>query len=185
MLYFELINKDHHLVCWRERVKTILKKSNKSNYTTSKTYKIITLLNSLEKIFEKIIASRLSFFEQTSDLLYSSQMKERKELSAVNAVMNLTHDIELSLKKRKSTTCVFLDIKDAYDYVSTKQLLNVMKKLHLSSQILTWVEEFMNNWSIKLTFDEKKQEKRQIRIEISQESSISSILFLITRDFCL
>jgi hypothetical protein len=63
-------------------------------------------------------------------------MKERKELSAVDAVMNLTHDIELSLKEKKSTTCVFLDIKRAYDYVSLKQLLSVMKKLHLSSQIL-------------------------------------------------
>jgi ribonuclease HI len=57
--------------------------------------------------------------------------------------------------------------------------LNVMKKLQLSSQVLKWVEEFMNDRSIELTFDEKKQEKRQIRIEISQESSISSILFLI------
>jgi hypothetical protein len=37
----------------------------------------------------------------------------------------------------------------------------------------------MNNRSIELKFDEKKKEKRQIRIEISQESSISSMLFLI------
>jgi hypothetical protein len=35
----------------------------------------------------------------------------------------------------------------------------------------------------KLAFDEKKQEKRQIRIEISQESSILSILFLIYTRF--
>jgi hypothetical protein len=54
-----------------------------------------------------------------------------------------------------------------------------MKKLHLSSQVLRWIEEFMNNRSIELAFDDKKQEKRQIRIGISQESSISSILFLI------
>ncbi len=37
----------------------------------------------------------------------------------------------------------------------------------------------MNNRSIQLAFDEKKQNKRDIRIEISQESSISSIFFLI------
>jgi purine nucleoside phosphorylase len=63
-------------------------------------------------------------------------MRERKGLSAVDAIMNLTHDIESSLKEKKNTTCVFLDIKDAYDYVLIKQLLNVMKKLHLSTQIL-------------------------------------------------
>jgi hypothetical protein len=41
----------------------------------------------------------------------------------------------------------------------------------------------MNNRSIELAFDEKKQNKRQIRTEISQKSSISSILFLIYTRF--
>ncbi len=183
MLYYELSNWDHHLVCWREEIEAILKKLNKSNFIVSKAYKIITFLNCLKNFFEKIIVLRLSYFEQTSDLLDLNQMHERKELSTVDAVMNLTHDIELSLKEKKSTTCVFLDVKEAYDYVSIKQLLNVMKKLHLSLQALKWIEEFMNNRLIKLAFDDKKQEKRQIRIAISQDSSISSILFLIYTRF--
>ena len=82
------------------------------------------------------MTSRLSYFEQIFELLDLNQMNERKELSAIDAVMNLTHDIELSLKEKKSTTCVFLDVKDAYDYVSLKQLLNIMKKLYLSRQVL-------------------------------------------------
>jgi hypothetical protein len=84
--------------------------------------------------------------------------------------MNLTHDIEFSSKEKKNITCVFLNVKEAYDYVSIKQLLNVMKKLQLSSQVLKWIEEFMNDRSIELAFDDKKQEKRQIRIEILQRS---------------
>ncbi len=103
MLYSEFINRDHHFVCWREEIEAILKKSNKSDYIASKAYRIITLLNCLRKISKKIIASRLSYFEQTFDLLDLNQMNERKELSAVDAVMNLTHDIELSLKEKKST----------------------------------------------------------------------------------
>jgi hypothetical protein len=54
-----------------------------------------------------------------------------------------------------------------------------MKKLHVSNQILEWVKEFMNNRSIELAFDEKKQKKRLIQTEILQDSLISSILFLI------
>ena len=37
----------------------------------------------------------------------------------------------------------------------------------------------MNNWSIALTFDDQKQHTRHIKTDISQKSSISSILFLI------
>ena len=37
----------------------------------------------------------------------------------------------------------------------------------------------MNNRYVQLAFDENKQEKTRVEIEISQDSSISSILFLI------
>ena len=37
----------------------------------------------------------------------------------------------------------------------------------------------MNNQSIALAFDDQKQYTRQIKIDISQKSSISSILFFI------
>ena len=41
------------------------------------------------------------------------------------------------------------------------------------------MNDFMNNRSIALTFDDQKQHMRQIKIDILQKSSISSILFLI------
>ena len=54
-----------------------------------------------------------------------------------------------------------------------------MKKLNLPRQSINWVKEFMNSRSIELAFDEKRQKSRSIQIEISQESLISFILFLI------
>jgi hypothetical protein len=107
LLYFEFIYRDHHFVCWRKSIEAIMKKSNKSKYIASKTYRIITLLNCLRKIFEKIMTSRLFYFEQTSDLLDLNQMSERKNLSAIDAIMNLTYDIEISLKeKKKHDVCI-------------------------------------------------------------------------------
>jgi hypothetical protein len=41
----------------------------------------------------------------------------------------------------------------------------------------------MNNRSIELAFDDKKQEKKQIDIDISQKSSLSSIIFLMYTRF--
>jgi hypothetical protein len=41
LLYFKLISREHHLVCWREEIEAILKKSNKSNYIVPKAYRII------------------------------------------------------------------------------------------------------------------------------------------------
>jgi len=55
LVYSDLIKNDYHLKIWREGTKIILKKSNKLNYLISKIYRIITLLNCLDKVAEKII----------------------------------------------------------------------------------------------------------------------------------
>ena len=49
----------------------------------------------------------------------------------------------------------------------------------MSNQLIRWVKSFMIDQKIDLAFDEKKQVARAIRTEISQRSSISSILFSI------
>src|SRR6266516_6351787 len=72
-----------------------------------------------------------------------------------------------------------MNVKEAYDHVSCNQLLKICKNLDLSRSLCSWIECFMNNRHIQLAFDENIQEKTRAEIKISQDSSISSILFLI------
>ena len=54
---------------------------------------MITLLNCLGKVSEKIIATRLSYLGETTGLLHPEQMGDRKKRSAIDTVMALTYDI--------------------------------------------------------------------------------------------
>jgi hypothetical protein len=63
LLYSKLLDFDHHSICWCFSLKAIIKKLNKSDYTISKAYRIIALLNCLNKIVEKIMTNRLSYWE--------------------------------------------------------------------------------------------------------------------------
>ena len=45
-------------------------------------------------------------------------MDSRKQISAINAVIILIHDIQLAKHEKKDTSVLFMDIKDAYDHVS-------------------------------------------------------------------
>ncbi len=93
LVYSDLIENDYHLKIWHEGTRIILKKSDKSNYSISKTYRIITLLNCLDKVAEKIIAVQLFYTAEINDkLLNFDQMRDRKQRSAINAVLNLVHD---------------------------------------------------------------------------------------------
>ena len=90
LVYLDLIENDYHLKIWREDTKIILKKSNKLNYLILKTYRIIMLLNCLNKVAEKIIAVQLSYTAEINDkLLDFDQMKDRKQRSVIDAVLNL------------------------------------------------------------------------------------------------
>src|SRR5436190_18253286 len=178
ILYSSLISFDYHSICWREAIGAILKKSNRKA-SLFKSYRVISLLNSMTKTAEKIIASRLAYLANTTDIVNFDQMSSRKQISAIDAVMSLVHDIQLAKNENKITSVLFMNVKEAYDHVSCNQLLKICKNLDLPRSLCSWIECFMNNRYIQLAFDENIQEKTRVEIEISQDSSISPILFLI------
>ncbi len=96
LVYSDLIENDYRSKIWREDTKIILKKLNKSNYSILKTYKIITLLNCLNKVAEKIIAVQLSYIAEINNkLLNFDQMRDRKQRSVIDVILNLVHDVQM------------------------------------------------------------------------------------------
>ncbi len=180
LVYSDLIENDYHSKIWREGTRIILKKSDKSNYSISKTYRIITLLNCLNKVAEKIIAVQLSYTAEINDkLLDFDQIRDRKQRSAINAVLNLVHDAQMTKSRGNTLICLLLDVKEVFDHVALKQLVKILIKLKISVNLINWVKCFLQNRIIDLAFDDERQKSKKISTEISQDSSISFILFLI------
>ncbi len=61
LLYLKLLNNDYYSKCWRTGLEAILRNFNKKDYSLPKSYRIISLLNYLDKIAEKIMTNRISF----------------------------------------------------------------------------------------------------------------------------
>ena len=106
-------------------------------------------------------------------------MGGRKQRSAIDAVMCLTHDIQLANNNNKVLSALLLDVKGAFDHVSLNQLLKVMKKLHLPQTVLRWVQCFLTDRRITLAFDGERNQSERVNSGIPQGSPISPILFLI------
>jgi len=150
------------------------------NYSISKTYRIITLLNCLDKVVEKIIAIQLFYTAEINDkLLNFDQMKDRKQRSAINVVLNLVHDAQMTKSRENTLIYLLLNIKEVFDHVALKQLVKILIKLKISVNLINEVKYFLQNRIIDLAFDDKHQKSKKISTEISQDSFISLILFLI------
>ncbi len=137
LVYSDLIENDYHLKIWREGTRIILKKSDKLNYSILKTYRIITLLNCLNKVAEKIIAMKLSYTAEINDkLLNFDQMKDRKQRSAIDAVLNLVHDVQITKSQENTLICLLLDVKEIFDHVALKQLIKILIRLKISVNLI-------------------------------------------------
>jgi ribonuclease HI len=182
-LYTNLIEIGYHPKCWREGIGVILAKPNRKA-SNPKSYRMISLLNCLGKISEKIIANRLSFLASKHDsrensLLYHDQLGGRKQYSAIDAVMSLIHDIQINKNEKLVTSILFMDIKGAFDHVSANRLIKICIELGLPKNLIYWIKDFLLERSINLSFDGEFRGMKAIEIGIPQGSPISPILFLI------
>jgi Reverse transcriptase (RNA-dependent DNA polymerase)/Endonuclease-reverse transcriptase len=178
-LYSCLIDIGYHPKCWKQATGAILKKPGKPDYSAPKAYRVISLLNCLGKVSERILAQRLSYLAETSPLLHHSQIGGRLKKSAIDAALLLTNEVELNRLVKRKTSTLFLDVKGAFDHVAKNQLLVILQKLRLPISLIAWVSSFLADRELRLSFDGQIENFSKIETGIPQGSPISPILFLI------
>ena len=179
----KLMKNGYHSQCWKKSIEAILKKSNKVDYSQSKAYRIIMLFNCLKKISEKIIATRLSHFVEYSNLLQNKQIKDRKNRFAIDAFLCLLHDIQNAKNSKNVFSCLFLDVKDAFNHVSAKRFIAILLKLKMSNQLIRWIKSFMIDQKIELAFNEKNMQLEQYALKLHRDCLFHSFYFQFIFDF--
>lgn len=71
----------------------MLWKPNKPDYTLVKAYRVISLLNCLEKVVEKIAAEAISSYCEAAGVLHPGQMGSHKQWSTIDAVACLIQEV--------------------------------------------------------------------------------------------
>ena len=178
-LYSRLINLGYHPKYWKQATGAILKKDKKPDYTAPKAYRVISLLNCLGKVSERILAQRLGYLAETTSLLHCSQIGGRLKKSAIDAALLLTNEVELNRRAKRKTSTLFLDVKGAFDHVAKNQLLVILQKLRLPTNLIAWVSSFLTDRVLRLSFDGQLEQFSKIETGIPQGSPTSPILFLI------
>ena len=178
-IYSKMINTGYHPAVWRQATGAILPKPGKPDYSIPKAYRIITLLNCLGKVSERIMAQRLNYLAETTDLLHDSQIGGRLKKSAIDAALLLKNEVEINKNAKLKTSTVFMDVKGAYDHVAKHRLLQIFQQLGLPLNLISWVSTFLSQRQLRLAFDGQIQDFAPNRSGVPQGSPISPILFLI------
>jgi hypothetical protein len=112
---------------WRHARIIPLKKPGKEDYTIAKAWRPISLLATLGKVLESVMAERISHMVETHGLLPTNHFGARKQRSAEQALVLLQEQIYTAWRGRRPVSLISFDVKGAYNGVCKERLLQRMK----------------------------------------------------------
>jgi hypothetical protein len=159
----------------------MLKKPNKDDYTISKAYRSIALLNIIGKLLKLIIVRRFTSFAENYNLLSNTQIDARAGRSieiVLQLIIKQIHIIWSLLKPQKVAILLNINIFDAFDNVLYEKLIYNLRKKRVPSVIIDWVRSFLQDRITTIKLFEGESQSFSVITGISQSSLISPILFL-------
>ena len=132
-----------------------------------KSYRVISLLEYMGKIFEKIVINEFFRIYEINDLFQPTQIRARKSRNTINAIVILIDNIEKIWAKKDSIIgAIFINVKNAFDYIIAKKLTTRITKLNIDIDIIGQIRSFFKNRKIELIIDSHIYKKVAVKTGI-------------------
>jgi hypothetical protein len=141
-------------------------------------YRPISLVSSLSKILEKIVAIKLTNFLEINQLLYKHQYGFQKNKSTEQNLLHVINYIGNAINGGNYCIGVFIDLKKAFDVCSHDILLTKLNKLGIKNIPLNWFSSYLSGRKQTVEVNGRLSDSRNIDISVLQGTILGPILFL-------
>lgn len=176
ILFNSLLKIGHFPTEWKKAAVIMIKKPGKDN-TNPNSYRPISLLSSVSKIFEKIIYTRLINHLDAIEAIPHHQFGFKPKHSTTQQLLRLTEYINNGFEKKFHTGAAFLDIAQAFDRVWHQGLLYKLKTLNTHSAIFNIIKSFLSDRCFSVRINDTNSGTKKITAGVPQGSKISPLLF--------
>jgi hypothetical protein len=104
---------------WKIAKIILLQKPKRRDYTIANNYRPISLLPTLGKALESLVAERIGYLVEEYGLLPKTHFGARKQRSTTHALSYLCKDVFKAWRGKKTLSLVSFDVKGAYNNVAT------------------------------------------------------------------
>ena len=143
------------------------------------SYRPISLLPAISKIFEKIIYKQTYNYFTANRLFMNSQYGFRQGHSTELASLELVDRIAKDIDAKKTPISIFLDLSKAFDTLDHTILIEKLKFYGITGIPLEWFKSYLTNRTQKLKFNDVYSAIIEIKTGVPQGSVLGPLLFLI------
>ena len=167
----------HVPACWKVAEVIMLPKPGKPPNDVS-SYRPISLLPIISKLFEKLLLKRLKPIIERNRLIPDYQFGFRQKHSTIDQVHRITDIIECALEEKQICSALFLDVAQAFDKVWHKGLIYKLNRM-FSTQYVEILTSYISNRLFRIKQEDAYSDLKEIRAGVPQGSVLGPILYLL------
>lgn len=164
MLFNAILRIYHYPKIWKISTICMIAKPGKPP-TEPSSYRPISLLPILSKLFEKILLSRLKPVLDESKIIPDHQFGFREKHATVEQVHRVVQKVRQSLEKKEYCSAVFIDIQQAFDKVWHKGLLYKLKAL-LPNSFYMILKSYLEQRKFQVKYEEEFSKLHEIKASV-------------------
>ena len=177
-LFNNLFEIGHFPTIWKmAHITPIYKKSGPKTCKTS--YRPISLLPTLSKIFESVLHDRLFRHCIENNIITEKQAAYLKGDSTVSQLLYIVHNIKQNWTQKKITQGVFLDVSSAFDKVWHNGLISKLQQIGVKDDFLQTIMSYLDGRKQVVVIDGIKSDTLEITAGVPQGSRLGPLLFII------
>jgi len=144
------------------------------------SYRPITILSPLSKLFEKLVYNDVVRFLNRQNLMSPFQHGFRGNFSTQSATVKFTNHCHVAGDKRLYTGAIFLDYKSAFPSVPHARLIFKLKHNGIRGRILRWFCTYLEERPMQVKIGSSSSKPRIMKkIGVPQGSVLGPLLFSI------
>lgn len=145
LLMQKCLEAGYHPRGWRRAIAVALKKPNKPDYSNPRANHLITLLECLGKILEKIVVCRLTFLAGKYNLVPANQFRGCSNSSTSDALLTFTNNVQCTWNHKLVTSALMFNRKGYFNFVNHNHLLNELHHKCIPLAYAQWVASFLTD----------------------------------------
>ena len=158
-----------------------LPKPGKTDYKQAKSFRGISLIQSLLKGLERLILWQLEETILKENPIGKRQYGFKKGTSTETALSSLTDEIERALLRRQMALCTFCDIEQAFDNIKFSSCIKSLKEKKFPAKIVDWYKYYLENRYAETSLHGEKVRKK-VRKGVQQGSLMSPLIWSVYFD---